>query len=67
LNKYKYVVIKIAIYLEVFEINNNQTDFVSEIIGQINIGKNTNGVFDDNTNYPFNNFILIIDIGYKKL
>jgi hypothetical protein len=55
------------VYLEVFEIGDNQADFVPEIIGQISINKDTDGVLDDNTDYPFNNFILIIDIGYREL
>jgi hypothetical protein len=58
---------KMAVYLEVSEINNGQADFVLEIVGQINVGKDANGVLDDNINYPFNNFILVIDIGYKEL
>jgi hypothetical protein len=56
-----------AVYLEIFEIDDGQADFVLEIVGQINVSENINGVLDDGTNYPFNNSILVIGIDYRKL
>jgi hypothetical protein len=56
-----------AVCLEVSEIGDGQADFVPEIVGQISIGKDADGVLDDGTDCPFNNSILVIDIGYREL
>jgi hypothetical protein len=58
---------KMAVCLEVSEIGDGQADFVPEIVGQIGVGEDANGVLDDGTDCSFNNSILVVGVGYREL